>query len=102
MIDLEPIKARMEKATKGPWAWHEKTFVECEIVCKKSHEAITREPWTPDGAFIVNARADIPALVAEVERLRSLLGAVITEQICGEPDVAISPELENAIHNTLQ
>ena len=43
-LDLDAIRARVEAATQGPWE---------------------HEPW----AFIAHARTDIPALLAEVDRL---------------------------------
>jgi len=88
MLDLEPIKARMEAATPGPWIWYGTTFSERDIlVCKKNYEPITLEPWSPDGVFLVSARTDIPTLVAEVEELREKLtetANIIRKYIRGE------------------
>lgn len=71
-VDLEPIKAREAAATKGPW-WpgpHYKADVESDrgtirANCWSAPQAIA------DAAFIAHARTDIPALIAEVEALRS-------------------------------
>lgn len=83
MIDLEEIKAREKAATAGPWnryGWG------------PMHDAVT--PWEGangwianriarvkraygrihDAEFIAHARTDIPDLIAEVERLRGILG----------------------------
>ena len=69
---LNAIKERAAKATPGPW-YHNR------------HNEIT----TPNGArlaqtvtgldaeFIATAREDVPALVAEVERLRAELADII-------------------------
>lgn len=63
---LAEIKARCDAATPGPWyadgwaAWDdlENTFVELS-------------DFGADAKFIAHARTDIPALVAEVERLQN-------------------------------
>lgn len=63
-LDLDAIRARAEAATEGPWfAWDR--AVGWNIV-------ITRPE---DAAFIAAARTDVPALLAEVERLREALAA---------------------------
>ena len=62
MLDLEAIKARCELATPGPWeardgyVWRGDTSL-----------AGTLRP--ADASFAAAARTDVPALVAEVERL---------------------------------
>jgi len=71
--ELQAIKARAEKATPGPWEqlsgeWYgePRNLVQCdectitEHVYKKS-----------DADFIAHSREDIPALIAEVERLQA-------------------------------
>lgn len=74
---LNEIKERAEKATSGPWlALYEGTNAEiystktaediCEITAKDEYHA-------EDAEFISNAREDVPALVAEVERLQAQL-----------------------------
>ena len=69
MIDLDAIKARYEAATKGPW-------------------------------YTVGQRvthADIPALVAEVERLRGSLEAILDEATSDlNPDIIIT-ECQSAL-----
>jgi hypothetical protein len=99
MIDVKAILARAEAATKGPWtampkpepsfddhgwravavAGHQFTVaIPSERVLDlqgvKRHEA--------NAAFIAAAREDVPALVAEVERLRGLLRRDCDE--CGD------------------
>jgi hypothetical protein len=83
MLNLEEIKARAAAATPGPW--------ECEVWAEETDEGYRAAGAAPahsvghdireragawalaacDAAFIEHARADIPALVAEVERLRA-------------------------------
>lgn len=86
--ELKAIRERCEAATAGPWLVQRRYSNECEIVPR-----ITCEPsaerkcgWIADmvGApylgyadtianadFIAHARADVPRLLAEVERLRA-------------------------------
>lgn len=76
MLNLEPIKAREAAATAGPWTLDEPY----EVDDKGTRITFINGPeWWYDGgliesqadaAFIASARSDVPALVAEVERLR--------------------------------
>ncbi len=80
-LDLEPIKAREAAATPGPWeSKRGDDHCEQKIVgpgermlfvqsWKDGHAELTREVRN-DCLFIAHARADVPALVREVERLR--------------------------------
>ena len=81
---LEEIKARCEAATPGPWTstinWsNDRTRriiseKDEDIVIKSSrygHDEI--EISQADKWFILCARSDVPALVAEVERLNGLV-----------------------------
>lgn len=75
-MDLQEIKEREAKATKGPWVHLENTPFWGEIRTA-NEEAFTQiavmphlDDRTDDFNFIAYAREDIPALVAEVERLR--------------------------------
>ena len=80
--ELDALKALAEAATPGPW-----------LPCTDTHEGVLWEAWgcTPtvtartelqadmaaqaDAAFIAAARAAVPALIAEVERLQAAWGA---------------------------
>lgn len=73
-LDLAPIKARAEAATPGPWK------DDGEIIGPGFGIAQTWDKHEDDFAnaeanseFIAHARQDIPALVAEVERLRAVI-----------------------------
>ena len=83
--DLEAIKARAAAATEGPWEWDDPTIgqhwsrpepwatvVDDEVNCGGYCYGGSSSPIKSDadGQFIAHAREDIPALVAEVERLR--------------------------------
>ena len=81
-MDLEAIKARERAATPGPWlpsgyGWNIVSAGEDGV------SVSTRAPQTyldgtdydprADAQFIAHAREDVPALVAEVERLREIV-----------------------------
>ena len=74
-LDLDAIKARAEAATAGPWeaddsdadgvnvGWYVwSDFDETTVAPHLDHD---------DAEFIAHAREDVPALIAEVERLRA-------------------------------
>lgn len=85
MIDLDAILARAEAATEGPWealdpgtrprsSW---VRVEQDSGRRWTEDTlISEELRGEDAQFIAHARTDVPALVAEVKRLRELLGEV--------------------------
>ncbi len=79
--DLKAIETRCVRATKGPW----QSFVEGRDHFSGSNFIRTGglDDASPDieltgasieGHFIAHARQDIPALVAEVRRLRVIAG----------------------------
>lgn len=80
--ELAEIKARAEAATPGPWSdryvigdegggpKHRVTF---RLLSGLTGDITGHCRRTPDAAFIAHAREDVPALVAEVERLRAAL-----------------------------
>lgn len=66
-LDLTAIKARAEAATEGPWhIIGGNEYVTGIGVGIGPDDGVTQA----DAEFIANARTDVPALVAEVERLR--------------------------------
>lgn len=87
MIDeqLAEIKARCEAATPGPWAvgannpYRDRSAIYQTPDAQKVNPlrwqvaAICREVRQCDSDFIAHARTDIPALLAEVERLRTYI-----------------------------
>jgi hypothetical protein len=93
--ELQEIKRRAEAATPGPWEPQEGTKYlamggmglgqekEYFVMRDGDDVAVCCDCSTPDGVaspenalFIANARQDVPALVAEVERLRAALEAI--------------------------
>lgn len=80
MIDLEAIKARCEAATPGPWLENvsivhvdapDETPSRDAIVADTHWDGKAFERVRGDAEFIAHARQDVPALVAEVERMRA-------------------------------
>jgi hypothetical protein len=76
-LDLDAIEARAAAATDGPWlppigsgdvgyVWRsDDGHFQVAIACDGNEEA--------NAVFIAHARTDIPALVAEVRRLRQVM-----------------------------
>jgi hypothetical protein len=74
---LNAIRERAEKATEGQWLTIHNTDIcveeppgSCDI------DSIAYADRVPDAEFIANARQDIPALLAEVEYLNGVIGAL--------------------------
>jgi hypothetical protein len=84
MLDLDDIKARAEAATPGPWFPdegkakvynHAGEVAWCRDVVSRGHGAYAIGGQNSANArFTAHAREDVPALIAEVERLRGILG----------------------------
>ena len=84
---LNEIEARVAMTTPGPWT----TFPEehdLEDKCNPVGVQVFFDgvcainvPWSPNGVFIAHAREDVPALVAEVRRLRAALHHLATESM---------------------
>lgn len=83
---LTAIEARATAATVGPWATHDQGRDDYSIcqdhgnsTCQPLFERIGPVDNGIDGTFIAAARADVPALVAEVRRLRTLVERAFQE-----------------------
>ena len=104
-LDLDAIKARVAAATPGPWEWvceahcgveHRSQEIpacrnaQYDWFALRSNDAPVLEHWATyaddsglsvgpaDATFIARARADIPALIAEVEALRGALAKILS------------------------
>jgi hypothetical protein len=74
MLDLDAIEARADAATEGPWFNNRNG-----VVIVESHPlapTVSENSSWGDAEFIAAARADIPALVAELRAARADLGLV--------------------------
>jgi hypothetical protein len=95
MLDLEPIKARLAHASQGPWAIrlsgnpnHSVKIISegrPGLLAEVHHYSDPQHGPTEierdaNAKLLAAARQDIPALVAEVERLRISLRARESEQ----------------------
>lgn len=61
---LDAIKERFEETTEGPWY----------AIAGRIYNGQVQIPWTcEDAEFIAQTHKDVPALVAEVERLQTEL-----------------------------
>jgi len=78
-LDLDAIEARAKAATPGPWEYDGCSVTDWGVTA--SHTITmewmpngrgdgTNERESPDGQFIAHAREDVPALIAELRRLR--------------------------------
>lgn len=78
-LDIEQIKARVDRATPGPWS-HFQTMSgqyyigeanDDDAPIASMHQGFDEQDR--NAAFIAHARTDIPNLIAEVERLQAEL-----------------------------
>jgi hypothetical protein len=83
--ELEAIRARCDTATPGPWVAGREADLMRPMQSFNvgfTRKAFDEAPldswwqWEANAYFIAHARADIPALLAEVERLRAALERV--------------------------
>ena len=92
-LDLEAIKARVAKATPGPWEWriwarrhilqHHDGPKASHVVLETQGDAGAEYPCASeaDRDLIQNAPADLAALIAEIDRLRAEVEAERSEAI---------------------
>lgn len=97
MLDLQAIKDRTDGATSGQWSVSEpaadgryqvrKAGSSLEVIAHLGAGWRARQ----DAAFIAHAREDVPALMAEIERIKAALrGAVRDVSMLGrDPDEAL-------------
>ena len=72
--ELAEVKALAEVATEGPW--EEAAEFEGEIWCPSKTVSIADVRHRRDVLFIAASREAVPRLIAQVERLETLLRAV--------------------------
>lgn len=82
--ELTAIEARATAATVGPWDGHQNSGVTSKHTRDSVFETgcgccTNKDLSVEDAAFIAAARADVPALVAEVRRLRTLVERAFQE-----------------------
>lgn len=79
-LDLEVIKQRTEDATDGPWRFTPEVLGIKSTTVMAGEEQVgyfsVGQAQPHDAEFIAHARQDLPALVAEVERLQGVVERV--------------------------
>ena len=99
-LNLDEIEKRYEKATPGEWGWSQqacyhtspgiaiysgtlsgKKSIRIASIRQQANTVLPKEQREANADFIAHARADIPALVAEVKRLRSGLDTEKAERV---------------------
>lgn len=104
-LDLDAIEARAAAATEGPWEWREDSHDRLILAgplkspspddesaypwmavlswagLKEPKRPLTAKLSPADKAFIAAARTDVPALVAEVRRLRATITWMRTGEV---------------------
>lgn len=80
---LAEIKARCDAATPGTWDYEAFTDSDYgegyEVASPEDHHWIAQCLVERNADFIAHARADIPALLSEVERLRTALLEIVED-----------------------
>lgn len=77
---LEMIRKRAEKATSGPWHKGEYWTGETSVIGAPEFPInVCITLMEKDADFIAHAREDVPALIAEVERLGGKIGFYLDE-----------------------
>ena len=101
--ELAEVEERARKATAGPWEAANGRGASCVRTVDRNGRAIyfnvragdsanvsdeTVESWHADARFIAHARADVPALCAEVRRLKDAVAEALTPfaELIGEND----------------
>lgn len=77
MLDLDAIKKRLEGLPEGPWypriSNDEKRMSSCFVSTLQTPPLATNNAYDELTLFIAAARTDIPALIAEIERLNGVI-----------------------------
>jgi len=80
-LDLDAIKAREDRASEGPWSVdmieRHGFFITGLDYTDLGEYPVADVREHSDADFIANARTDVPALVAEVERQAAAIDAVL-------------------------
>lgn len=111
--ELAAIAARANAATPGPWYFvpvqadaDRRDQVAPAVLLSASEDLeICSTSWLDeDGAFIAAARQDVPALLAEVQRLRAGLKQLLvpSENLCGCDTCVTAARYNALIHMLLE
>jgi hypothetical protein len=97
-LDLDAIEARAEAATPGPWTtdgWeiYQGTGDGAPDLMRWVGETCRADDYDgsrADAAFIAHAREDVPAMAAEIRRLRAELAEARTKTMVTEADEIVA------------
>jgi len=83
LAEREAIRQRADKATKGPWDQGnapdlKHAVFNISVVDGLADRVIAQGCSDVDGDFIAHVRSDVPALLAEVERLTTAIEDALT------------------------
>lgn len=98
MLDLDEIEERCEKATGGPWYISDDGYHTDEnyreiwgsantLVCGNYDAEFGGMHKPEDADFIIHAREDIPALIAEIRRLCCIVYGISSPNLCSWTEV---------------
>jgi hypothetical protein len=76
-LDLDQIETRAAAASKGPWRLSD----DYTDIHAADGEHLASYCHTTDGEFIAHARTDVPAMAAEIRRLRAELAAARVQSL---------------------
>jgi len=80
--EMAKIRSRSDAATPGPWREYiedRDSFSGSDFIMTEGNDLNIIGASSADYEFIAHARQDIPKLLAEIERLRSLIGKMYRE-----------------------
>lgn len=83
-LEIEAIRERAEKASKGDWYYIDFGFNDFTISSEYTEREVARTFSEDDADFIAHAREDIPKLLAEIERMRAGIMYAMQETYCDD------------------
>lgn len=102
---LDAIEARAKEATAGPWhtEWSAESALNGVWCIDGRVCSAARGSRAEDSEFVAHAREDVPALVAEVRRLRAALERIATEnQASPQPSASPHPMYSLGVVNAVR
>lgn len=98
MLNLDPIKKRLEQTTTGEWCYKQDELRGDWLVMYGS-QLIAACRYPKDASAFAFYRKDMDSLIKEVEQLRQLLGEMANSWDSYNPDYLRDPEDYTKIEN---
>lgn len=95
-LDLDAIKTRCERVTVGPWQFYQDGNTGWVAADDEPEAAIAQTVRLQDAEFVAHARADVPALVAEVERQAAVISEALGRVRASSIPLGMSEQQFNA------